>query len=428
VRPYPGTDALTRALALAACCSWLIASQGNARAEAQAHPDSTTARSSAGARTHPDSTIARYNVPSLAQRGRDREGAYSWHLPPGFPPPSVPPDNPMSAAKAALGCKLFFEPRLSATGTHSCATCHRPQLAFTDGRGQAVGATNATLTRGAMALGNVAYNTAFTWASDSVVTLETQMEQPLFSEHPVEMGLKRDGAALASLLAADPSYTAAFHAAFPHDDAPGTPRNMIKAIASFERTLLSGRSAFDKYVFDDDRAALSAQAKRGMALFFSDRAGCSRCHFGLNFSGPIAHGSMSKPAPAEVASASIPSTLFANNGTFDASADADRGLADVTHRDEDLGRFRVPTLRNIELTAPYMHDGRHKTLTEVVDHYASGARRADGRAATNLDPAIRPLDLTREDKRALLEFLRSLTDPDFVGRSYDSCTSSAGSP
>lgn len=316
----------------------------------------------------------------------------------------------MSAEKVALGCRLFFEPRLSVTGKYSCASCHHPELAFTDGRALAVGATDANMPRGAMALANVAYNPAFTWASNSVVTLEQQMEQPLFNEHPVEMGVKRGDAVIASLLQSDPHYASAFSAAFPNEATPGTQQNLIKAIAAFERTLISGRSAFDRYVFDDDRTALSASAKRGMALFFSDRAGCSSCHFGVNFAGPVAHRS----APKATA-------IFANNGSHDEKAGADRGLADVTRRDEDIGRFRVPTLRNIALTAPYMHDGSMKTLEAVIDHYAAGPRRSDGRTAPRIDRAIRPLDLTAEDKQALLDFLRSLTDDEFVKRAHARC-------
>jgi cytochrome c peroxidase len=347
-------------------------------------------------------------------------GEYMWRLPPGFPPPAVPADNPMSAAKVALGCKLFFEPRLSTTGKHSCASCHRPELAFTDGRAQAIGATGATLARGAMTLANAAYSPAFTWASDRMLTLEAQMEQPLFSEHPVEMGLKHDDAALAAWFAADAGYTPAFQAAFPDQATPWSQQNMIKAIAAFERTLISGRSAFDRYIYDDDRAAFSATAKRGMALFFSARAGCSACHFGWNFSGPVVHRSAARQA-----------ALFANNGSYagdghgndhgnDESND-DRGLITVTRRQRDLGRFRVPTLRNIALTAPYMHDGRFTTLEAVIAHYAAGGQRPDGHANPLVDPAVKRLDLAPDEQQALLEFLRNLTDVEFVNRDYSRC-------
>jgi cytochrome c peroxidase len=338
------------------------------------------------------------------------EGAgYAWHLPPGFPPPAVPADNPMSEAKVVLGCRLFFEPRLSVTGKHSCASCHRPELAFTDGRALAMGATGETLPRGAMALANAAYSPALTWASDRMLTLEVQMEQPLFNDHPAEMGLRRNDAGLAAWFEKSPSYAPAFEAAFPGEAAPWSQQNMIKSIAAFERTLISGRSAFDRYLYDDERSGFSAAAKRGMALFFSDRTNCSACHFGVNFSGPLQHFSSPRPA-----------ALFANNGSY--AGRGDPGLSAVTQRRQDLGRFRVPTLRNTGLTAPYMHDGRFATLEAVIEHYASGGSRLDGHADPGIDPAVKRLDLSAQEKQDLAEFLRSLTDLEFVGRSYADCS------
>ncbi|HTC37617.1 MAG TPA: cytochrome c peroxidase, partial [Steroidobacteraceae bacterium] len=127
---------------------------------------------------------------------------YEWHLPRGFPRPAVPLENPMSAAKVALGRRLFFETRLSSSGRYSCSSCHRPELAFTDGRAHALGATGEHVRRGAMSLTNVAYNPAFTWSSNQVRSLEAQMRQPLFNAHPVEMGLKKDGASAVAALTA----------------------------------------------------------------------------------------------------------------------------------------------------------------------------------------------------------------------------------
>lgn len=315
----------------------------------------------------------------------------------------------MSDAKVALGCRLFFETRLSATHTYACASCHRPELAFTDGRALAIGAKGDSMHRGAMTLTNVAYNPAFTWASEHVVTLERQMEQPLFNEHPLEMGLQRDDRELLAWLNSEQTYTAAFRESFPREAEPVTMPNVLKAIASYERTLISGRSPFDRYVYDDDRAAFSESARRGMRLFYSERSNCSRCHFGLNFSGPIVQRGKSPPP------------LFANNGS---AVKGDEGLAAETKRDRDLGRFRVPTLRNIALTAPYMHDGRFATLEEVVDHYAAGGKHAD--AIGTIDSQIHPLDLTAEEKRDLVAFLNGLTDQAFTTSS--SCRSTPGHP
>ena len=329
--------------------------------------------------------------------------AYEWRLPPGFPRPVVPADNPMSDVKVELGHRLFREARLSATGRYACVTCHRPELAFTDGRAQAQGATGESIRHGAMSLANVAYNAAFTWNDAGVHSLESQMRRPLFNEHPVEMGLKGNELEALQALSAEAVYRELFAAAFPGDAAPISMDNVIKAIAAFERSLISGRSAFDRYVFDDDRTALSDSQKRGMALFFSPRAGCAQCHSGFNFSGPLVYEGHAKE-----------NALFAHTGLYDVDGRGsypanDRGLMDVTHHPADMGKFRVPTLRNIALTAPYMHDGSIKNLEDVIGHYARG-----GHKSTHQDSRVRPLFLSQAERADLAAFLRSLTDREFV--------------
>jgi cytochrome c peroxidase len=336
---------------------------------------------------------------------------YEWHLPPGFPKPLVPAGNPMSAAKTALGCRLFFETRLSSTGRYSCASCHQPHLAFSDGKPQAVGATGQSVRRGAMSLANVAYNPAFTWADSHVRSLEAQMLQPLFNEHPVEMGLRADDTALPETLSLDQDYRAAFASAFPGTPGAISMDRIIAAIAAFERTLISGRSPFDRYVFDDDSAAMPAPAQRGMALFYSARVGCAQCHSGLNFSGPLVYEGHSGEA-----------ALFANTGLYDvdghgAYPSTDRGLIEVTHRAADEGKFRVPTLRNVALSAPYMHDGSLPTLESVLDHYVRG-----GHKSARQDPRVRPLTLTTAERADLLAFLNSLTDHEFIENPEFACT------
>jgi cytochrome c peroxidase len=183
--------------------------------------------------------------------------------------------------------------------------------------------------------------------------------------------------------------------------------NVIRAIASYERTLISGRSAFDRYVFDDERTALSDSARRGMALFYSERIGCGGCHFGINFSGPIVHAAAPRAAP-----------LLANTGLYNVDGhgrypDADRGLERITHRRSDNGKFRVPTLRNVALTAPYMHDGSIATLGEVIDHYAAGGRQlpAGPRARNDYkDKRITGFTVSAQEKADLVAFLDSLSD------------------
>jgi cytochrome c peroxidase len=348
------------------------------------------------------SVLAACAVLNAAHAADDISAAnYEWHLPRGFPPPAVPLDNPMSAAKVALGRRLFFETRLSSSGRYSCASCHRPQTAFTDGRAHALGATGERVRRGAMSLTNVAYNPAFTWSSDRVRSLEAQMRQPLFNEHPVEMGLEKNEAM--AVLAADPLYGAQFAAAFPGQPKPLSLQHTIEAIASFERTLISGRSPFDRYVFDDDRTALSESAKRGMALFYSTRVGCAQCHSGINFTGAILYEGHAQAR-----------ALFANTGLYDLDGrgsypSSDRGLIEVTHRAGDMGKFKVPTLRNVALTAPYMHDGSLPSLDAVLDHYTRG-----GHKNALQDRRVRPFVLSQAERVDLLEFLASLTDREFV--------------
>ncbi len=312
--------------------------------------------------------------------------AWTWNLPAGLPEPRVPPDNPMTAEKVALGRRLFYDTRLSGNGTQSCASCHRRELAFTDGRAQALGSTGQKHPRSSMSLVNSAYAPALTWADPTQRRLEDQVLVPMLNEDPVELGLTGREAEVLGRLARDPEYPALFAGAFPDDREPIALPNVQKAIASFERTLLSGDSPYDRLVWRDDREALSESARRGMDLFFSERAGCGRCHGGPTLAGPIlaVGGPDSEPA-------------FLRNGL------APRGDTGVG------GRFRVPSLRNITVTAPYMHDGRLPTLEAVVDHYARGG---DAGAGTTDLPA--PYSLDSRERCDLVAFLESLTDATFL--------------
>lgn len=301
------------------------------------------------------------------------DDAYRWNLPRGFPEPAVPADNPMSTAKVALGARLFADSRLSVTGTHSCASCHDPARAFTDGLARSRGATGATLPLNAPTLVNAAYNASLGWHDNGITTLERQMRGPLFNAHPPELGLAGREADVERALSADAAVRAGFAAAFPGEAAPVTLDNVIRAVAAYERTLLSASSPFDRYVFAGDHAALTDEQKRGMDIFFSARGGCARCHSGINFAGEW----VDREHPAARAP-------FADTGTGEA--------------------VRVPTLRNLPATAPYMHDGRFATLDAVLDHYERLA--ADAAA----DPRLRRAPLTTTERAALREFLGSLAD------------------
>src|SRR3984885_774023 len=303
-----------------------------------------------------------------------RPPPFDWHLPRGFPIPAVPADNPMSAPKVALGRRLFFDTRLSVTGRYSCASCHDPRLAYTDGRAVAVGATGAPLRHSAMSLLNVAYNLSYGWQRPQVTSLELQMLQPLFSHHPIEIGMAGRAHTVIATLAADPQYPTQFRAAFA--GAISVPR-IIKAIAAFERTLIDGSSDFDAYVFAGRHDALSPSAKRGMSLFFSARIGCAGCHSGFNFSG----------------------NWRDRLGPTGQPSFADDGLG--------AGRMRVPTLRNVQLTAPYMHDGRFATLDAVLDHYQQVGAMPDSAHGGRRDPHLRTFTLSSTERADLKAFLGS---------------------
>ena len=218
---------------------------------------------------------------------RAKLGPYDWNLPPGFPLPNVPPDNPMTKEKVELGRYLFYDKRLSSNQTQACATCHRQEKAFTDGRARGRGSTGELHPRGPMSLANVAYNPVLTWANPLLRTLEQQALVPMFGENPVELGMAGKEDVLLARLKTDTRYRKLFAAAFPSTADPFTIHAVTQAIASFERTILSGDSPYDRYRNGDDPNAISESAKRGEALFFSERLECFHCHGGFNLTGTV---------------------------------------------------------------------------------------------------------------------------------------------
>lgn len=324
----------------------------------------------------------------------DGPGAFVWPLPAHVAPPPVPADNPMSEAKVALGRRLFYDRRLSGNGRLACGDCHQQARAFTDGATVPVGATGARHVRNTLGLGNVAYASTLTWANPVLTSLEQQVALPLFGEAPMELGA--DAAVLARLAEA-PDYPEAFARAFP--DEPAATRigwsTVARALASFQRILLSFDSPYDRFLAGDP-GALSPAAERGRLLFGSDRLGCAGCH-----EGPLVAG-----------------RGFFNTGLYDldgrgAYPTRNTGLFDLTGRPEDMGRFRPPSLRNVAVTGPYMHDGSVETLGEVVDLYAAGGRAPDSPLKSE---RLRDFRLEPEEKADLLAFLNALTDRDFLTR------------
>lgn len=336
---------------------------------------------------------------------------FKWELPKGFPRPKIPADNPMSAAKVQLGRYLFYDQRMSVNGTQSCASCHKQELAFTDGKPRAIGATGELHPRGAMSLVNIAYSGALTWSNPTENSLEHQALTPMFNEQPVELGMKGKGEAFIQILHSDPLYREMFAAAFPGESDPFTIANVAKAIACFERTIISARSPYDRYHYDREDSAVSDSAKRGEVLFFSEPLSCFRCHGGFNFSDASDYeGRRGREIQ------------FHNTGLYNVAGPTsypqpNTGIYEYTKQSADVGKFKVPTLRNIALTAPYMHDGSAKTLDEVLDHYSAGGRtitsapnQGNGFHNPNKDPLIRGFKLSPADRADLIAFLETLTD------------------
>jgi cytochrome c peroxidase len=322
---------------------------------------------------------------------------FDWNLPNGFPKPSIPADNPMSAAKVELGRYLFYDKRISVNRKESCGSCHRQELAFTDGRAHAEGTTGELHPRSSMSLVNVAYVPFLTWANLKLTSLEEQALVPMLGDAPVELGLKGREEEFLGVVREDPVYQRLFPQAFHEDSAHYTLGQVTKAIAAFERSIVSMRSPYDRYRWGGEPSAISDAAKRGELIFFSsERGGCFQCHAGWNFSSAVRFaGSVGADAAGG----------FFNTGTS-TYEEPNRGLYEQTKRTEDIGKFKAPSLRNVEVTAPYMHDGSLTTLEQVVDHYAAGGRMQHA----NKSRILRPLNLTPQDKRDLIEFLKSLTD------------------
>lgn len=338
-----------------------------------------------------------------AEEAAPEAEAWTWDLPDHFPEPVVPADNPMTEEKVLLGRHLFYDARLSVTGEVSCASCHDQALAFTDGEAVSTGATGDHTPRSAMSLANVAYASRLTWANPLIDTLEGQALIPMLGELPVEMGLAGIEDQVLAALADDPATAARFADAFPDQDAPVTLDNVTKAIASFERTLLSTDSPYDRYVAGDSQAMTDSQ-KRGFVLFMSERLECFHCHGGFDFTDSMDHSGLPEE---EVA--------FHNTGLYDldgagAYPEPNRGVYEITGDPDDMGRFKAPSLRNVAVTAPYMHDGSIATLGEVIDTYAYGGRTDSPLKSSFLGGFI----LSETEREDLLAFFDALTDDTFL--------------
>jgi cytochrome c peroxidase len=301
------------------------------------------------------------------------------NIPDYFPSINFPSDNTFSKERWTLGKALFYDKALSKNETVSCGSCHKPNLAFSDDLPVSLGDLNTPGRSNAPTLANIGYHPYFTRAG-GVPTLEMQVNVPI-QEHD-EFNFN-----IVDIVERFKDHSAYQDAAMKAYNRKLDPFVITRAIATFERSIISGNSAYDKYTYQNNTQALSSAEKQGMDLFFSARTQCSECHSGLNFT----------------------SYAFENNGLHERYADSGRMRLTKAESDRDL--FKVPTLRNVELTSPYMHDGSISTLKDVVEHYNTGGVKHKNKSAL-----IQPLNLTEEEKSNLIAFLKSLTDYEFVNQ------------
>lgn len=297
---------------------------------------------------------------------------FLYQIPPGFPEISIPESNLPDEQRLNLGRKLFFDPILSADSSISCASCHNPRLAFADTVSVSVGTTVALGNRNTPTLVNIGFAPYYLYEG-GVKTLEEMVVVPLHSSS--EMGLNMRESI--RRINQNQTYKEQFLKAYGEQASTYT---LTRALAAYQRTLISANSKYDRYI-NGDKNALNMQEKHGMKLFFSKELACAECH--------------------------VP-PLFTDFGFYNIGIDslsADKGRYRVTELAEDLGKFKTPTLRNVALTYPYFHHGKIRSLDAVIDVYNRG-----GNHASNKDPRIKKLGLTAEDKKDLIEFLKALTD------------------
>jgi cytochrome c peroxidase len=308
-----------------------------------------------------------------------------------------------------LGRRLFFDPRLSLDNSLSCASCHQPERAFTDGLTVARGLHGIALPRNTPSLANLSELRFYTWANPKLTTLAAQALVPLLARSPRELGVADAMDEVRARLATDVDTRRRFQAAFPRDREPISTANIVAALAAFERTLSSRNAPYDRYLRGETRA-LGASALRGKQLFESKKLACASCHTGVL----LTDAASEEPSP------------YHNTGLYNLDGHGqvprdNQGLFEFTHRPLDLGKFRTPSLRNVALTAPYMHDGSLSTLDDVIDHYAAGGRTLDtgpyrgvGADSPLKDARLTGFSLSPAERSDLLMFLASLTDPQFV--------------
>ena len=298
-------------------------------------------------------------------------------LPFWIPEPPFQEENVFTQERWELGKKLFFDPSLSLNQTVSCGSCHLPSLAFSDSLPTSFGDLGTSGNTNAPPLFNLAYHPYYTRAG-GVPSLEMQVAVPVQEHNEFNQNMVE----LIARLALNPLYEEASQIAYHRTFDSFT---LTRALAVFERSLISGSSSYDRFSHLGEYSAMNPSAKRGMELFFSSKTNCSSCHSGFNFT----------------------SYEFENNGLYETYSDS--GRMRITHLEEDRAKFKIPSLRNVAFTAPYMHDGTISTLQNVVAHYNSG-----GQTHANKSHLVRPLGLTETEQEDIVAFLNSLTDYSFI--------------
>lgn len=298
-------------------------------------------------------------------------------IPEGFPSINFPEGNEFTKERWLLGKKLFYETRLSKSNSLSCGSCHKPELFFSDNVATSDGDNFEKGTSNVPTLINLVYNPYYTRAG-GVPTLEMQVLVPIQEHNEFNHNIVD----ICKELNADIEYNKDALKCYNREFDPFV---LTRAISNFERSFISGNSRFDEYFFQNKNASLTENEIKGLNLFRSNKTNCSQCHKDFNFT----------------------NYAFENNGLYEIYADS--GRMRLTNLESDRGLFKVPTLRNIEFTAPYMHDGSIQTIEEVIEHYNSG-----GKNSVNKSEFLKPLHLSSEEKQDLVSFLKALTDYKFL--------------
>jgi cytochrome c peroxidase len=310
---------------------------------------------------------------------------------------------------AQIGRLLFFDTRLSINKTKSCASCHNPQLSFTDGLITPLGALLDTVKRNTPTLINIANNTHFNWANESITSLQAQSNFPLFGRHPIEMGNDSNNTKMLDFIFTDTTYSSLIK----QKKISSINWIMIKNfIATYVKTMQFNNSKYDLYL--QGKTTLTKNELAGKKLFFSDSINCKKCHGGNNFDEPEF----------------TRMNTYQNIGLYNIGSDSlyandDNGLYNETKDKDDIGKFKIPTLRNVMLTAPYFHDGSAKNINEVIEHYKRGGRlitegknKGDGKLHPNKNDDIHGFKITALQKKQLLNFLSTLTDTSYLRNSF----------